>query len=357
MLWRLRSSGGRHLLSPQAMEDAAEFNKRTRPSADAPAAKGGQEGKTRRRAPGRLSSAIAAGGVLQSPASAVQAHVQVEAVYYSDLEVHRAIRKMFPDPWLQGVPLPPLEDLVNAPDFRAWRVWAQANDVHQGSPQAFHQRKGLESAFLGVQRGATGSKHAVDPVVVFGLRETEHYRAAVSAASSGRSPLAVRAIADPDLTFDAERTVANSHELRGFRDRLIGVVKELAARTGDLSAVLRGRQRGHIAKVAGKLALGMVAVCVVLIGWPDWRLPMRFVIGFQVIEALGESGLWQLVDTPPPAMPRRVGAPALTPGLALLYSSGARKLPILDLVRSVATGRSFVLHTTVSTAATRTFDT
>ena len=38
---------------------------------------------------------------------AAQAHVRDGVAFYFDVEVHRAIRKMFPDPWLQGVPLPP----------------------------------------------------------------------------------------------------------------------------------------------------------------------------------------------------------------------------------------------------------
>jgi hypothetical protein len=60
----------------------------------------------------------------------------------------------------------------------------------------------------------------------------------------------------------------------------------LASRTAGLSAALRRRQDGHIKKVAGKLNLGLLAVCVILMAWPGWRLPMRFVTGFQVIEVL-----------------------------------------------------------------------
>jgi hypothetical protein len=88
--------------------------------------------------------------------------------YFTDVEMHRALRKMFPEAWLHDVKLPPLEDLANAPELCAWRVWARENNARKGSVQPFHQRKGLEAAFLGVQRGATGSKHAINPVVGFG---------------------------------------------------------------------------------------------------------------------------------------------------------------------------------------------
>ncbi len=41
--------------------------------------------------------------------------------HWSDVAVHRAIQKMFPESWLAGVKLPVLEDLMNAPEFTFWR--------------------------------------------------------------------------------------------------------------------------------------------------------------------------------------------------------------------------------------------
>ncbi len=68
-----------------------------------------------------------AGGVvglmLPGVASSLAATIRGNA-YWSDAEIHRAFRKIFPDHWLADTKLPVLEDLANTPELAAWRNWA-----------------------------------------------------------------------------------------------------------------------------------------------------------------------------------------------------------------------------------------
>ncbi len=89
--------------------------------------------------------------------------------YWSDVAVHRAIRKYFPQHWLQDVQLPVLEDLVNTEEFSAWRRWAAENAVVSTGATYGLGHKGWEALALGRQRGATGSGKAIDPVAGFGM--------------------------------------------------------------------------------------------------------------------------------------------------------------------------------------------
>ena len=107
--------------------------------------------------------------VLPTTSAALQAHVSSRSCYLSDVEMHRTLRKMFPQEWLVGVQLPPLEDIANGSAFAEWRTWSAENSVYAASIQAPVRSKGREAAFLGVQRGATGSKHSIDAVVGFGM--------------------------------------------------------------------------------------------------------------------------------------------------------------------------------------------
>ena len=60
--------------------------------------------------------------------------------------------------------------------------------MYAASIQAPALGRSAESAFLGVQRGATGSKRAMGAIVGFGMRHQEHFEAAISEAAVSRCP-------------------------------------------------------------------------------------------------------------------------------------------------------------------------
>ena len=254
---------------------------------------------TRAARPAAPMAGKALGAMMPTVANSLEAHV-FTAWRWSDVEVHRAIRKMFPEPVLRDVALPPLEDLVNDPRLASWRCWAQEHGINATVIHTQMQDSGWRALALGDRRGVTGSKHAVDAVVGFGMGKAEHFRAALRCAEQREDPLSLNTAAPPDLQFAAERTAESIGSLRDVRQSIAGLIRELASRTIPLSTRLRQAQLGHVRQVAGKLALGFITVCVLLMLWPDAKMPGRFISGFQGISTLEETRLWAPVDLPEP---------------------------------------------------------
>ncbi len=104
-------------------------------------------------------SRAAALAVLPSVSAACQAHVCTNWKW-TDVEMHRAIRKFFPEKVLKDFALPPPEDLANDERVAAWRIWAQEEGVTPQPIQEQQRAVGWEALAVGKQRVATGSKHA-----------------------------------------------------------------------------------------------------------------------------------------------------------------------------------------------------
>ena len=85
------------------------------------------------------------------------------------MEIHRAIRKYFPEAILRDVQLPPLEDLINTEDLMPWRLWAEAEGAHKSLIQPEARPTGWAALAAGKQRGATGSARALPAVIGFGM--------------------------------------------------------------------------------------------------------------------------------------------------------------------------------------------
>ncbi len=123
--------------------------------------------------------------------------------------------------------MPPLEDLANDEHLAAWRIWAEQEGVMQESIQTQARATGWETLAVGRQRGATGSKHAVTPVVGFGVGKNQHFEAACSVNAEALDPLSMEAKAAPDLRFAAEKTMQHARRARELRQEFRGLVREL----------------------------------------------------------------------------------------------------------------------------------
>ena len=123
----------------------------------------------------------------------------------------------------------------------------------------------------------TGSKHALEPVVGFGMGKKAHFEAACLVSVERLDPYALEAKAAPDLRFAADKVMEHAHDSRPIRQQLQGSVEELSGRTRPLSARLRQFQPWHVRMVAGKLQLGFIAVVCLLILWGDGKMPNRFI--------------------------------------------------------------------------------
>ena len=71
---------------------------------------------------------------------------------------------------------------------------------------------------------------------------------------------------------------------------------ELRKRCVVLDEALGARQKGHINDVAGGMRFGLIAHLVLLMLWPGTNLPLRSVIGFQMLGVLEDSGIWRKFD-------------------------------------------------------------
>ena len=239
------------------------------------------------------------GAALPSVSGALEAHVGTEW-RWTDVVVHRALRKFFPEAILKDFPLPPLEDLVNDERLAAWRIWAEQEGVAQAPIQSQARTTGWECLAVGKQRAATGGKHAIDAVVGFGMGKDAHYEAACTVALEHLDPWSMEAKAAPDLRFAAAQVVQHHERPRQIRQELQGLIKELGSRTRPLSQRLREAQPWHVRQVAGKLQLGFIAVVCLLTLWGDGKMPGRFISSFQRGRRLEESRLWDLIDAPLP---------------------------------------------------------
>ena len=137
----------------------------------------------------------------------------------------------------------------------------------------------------------TGSKHALEPVVGFGMGKKAHFEAACLVSVERLDPYALEAKAAPDLRFAADKVMEHAHDSRPIRQQLKGLVKELSGRTRPLSARLRQFQPWHVRMVAGKLLVDPLG---------RWQDAQQVHTGFQGGGKLEESRLWELVDEPDP---------------------------------------------------------
>jgi hypothetical protein len=137
--------------------------------------------------------------------------------YWSDGMLHTAIRKMFPAEWLEGLPLPPFEDIINGNEMSAWREYVYLEGLEDPALAPHKYCKGYQSLTEGRQRGAVGSKGAIDPLVGYGGTDQAHFDVAISKVSAGDQPWETGASVSQDLRYAAVRTVSHAKGIRQLR--------------------------------------------------------------------------------------------------------------------------------------------
>jgi len=89
--------------------------------------------------------------------------------------------------------------------------------------------------------------------------------------------------------------MTNQSNLHNARGRIFRSVKALAYRMQPLSHRLHKRQQGTVALVAKDIHLGLMAVAVILLAWPDFALVLRYIFSFRSIGASEFSGVLRRV--------------------------------------------------------------
>ena len=59
-------------------------------------------------------------------------------------------------------------------------------------------------------------------------------------------------------------------------------------------------QTPTVQRIAGGIHVGLVAVLVAVMAWPDYNLPRRFIEGFQVVGELERTNVYEVQQSPAP---------------------------------------------------------
>ncbi|CAE7784750.1 unnamed protein product, partial [Symbiodinium sp. KB8] len=199
--------------------------------------------------------------------------------------VVQAVRKLFPEEWLAGFVFPCIEDLVNAPPFDLYPRCVRSQGLDWSGPQG--PAVGPASVRIlqraaGQQEGALNQRAALPPLVSFGLSDDEHFSQAV-ARLCAPLPTEQPPVLDRDLSFAAEFTACHRLSLRNRRQQSLGALKELKRRCAGLDTHLRKFQAPPLRRVTAARDIGLVAILVVLLMWPDYALPFALVAGMPAV--------------------------------------------------------------------------
>ena len=221
---------------------------------------------------------------------------------WSQASLDVTLRGLFPQAWTANFQMPNLEDLLNASPFHDFHLWLETHNIDSEDSGAWAQatKPGWRAAALGQQRGAIHSAGQVEALLGFGLTPEEHYAQSCNMADAGASPWAETAASEYDLRFAAAQLVQHRGRLRDFRQATRKAFAELADRCKPFTKRLCKHQPPSVQRIAGHVHIGLVAVLVIVMAWPDWRLPRRFVEGFQVIGELEPTRIYEHQAHEPP---------------------------------------------------------
>ncbi len=217
--------------------------------------------------------------------------------------LQQAVKAIIPSQ-LRDVPFPFIEDIVNAAPFVNYLQWREQEGdawwVEQAPSWNYIRTPAWQRTLEGRQDGAFLSKVATRPLVSFDLDKREHLHAAQEVVADRGFPLDNATGFDADLRFAAEATIRDRATLRKARESASTAIKHLALRLRPLAAALRDIQPSSVQAVAGDMNLALVAVLIVVLHWPDKRLVLEYVAGFNVMGEVQASGVY-------PVNPKQAG--------------------------------------------------
>ena len=206
-----------------------------------------------------------------------------------------AIRSLFPKEWTQGMPMPVLDDLVNSAPFTTFPEFLEDQDLEADAPLGptimTSYTRGQRHLAEGNQRGSFFAADAVPQIIPLGLTADAHFAASAAYADQGSFPMDEGLAVEIDLQCAASWTVSRMDDIADARTSCYKAVVALAERLQPLSQHLRRQQKGAIAKVAGGMHVAFLAVAVVLMNWPDTKVPCRYITGFRSLGMMEATGV------------------------------------------------------------------
>ena len=120
----------------------------------------------------------------------------------------------------------------------------------------------------GQQAGAYSHRAALPPLLQFGLSPDDHFSAALT-RSQLPLPTESPPILDDDLQFAAWATATWRGQLRAYRHKALGALRELKARWSSISRTLVRHQSEAISQVTSTRDVGFLALLLLITSWSD----------------------------------------------------------------------------------------
>ena len=152
---------------------------------------------------------------------------------------------------------------------------------------------------MGLQTDTRSSRAAPPPLVTDTGDAWRHFLKARLSAFSNVPWTDNNRSGDADLTFAAEMSAKHFDHLGEHRKFVQRQFRRLQRRVEPLNRYILSHQLPHVAAVAGSMNVVMIAILIMLSGWPDKHLPMRFVTGFDVLGCMESSGLFAPCEAEP----------------------------------------------------------
>ena len=213
---------------------------------------------------------------------------------YPQEHIATALQSMLPTEW-SGLKVPFLEDLLNQEPFTMFEEYhrEQGTAASVYPPQHFDsaQRAAVDAA-LGIQWGALGSKRSVGPLIQKQGGARRHLREALDIARHFHDPSNAPIPAEEDLRYAAIVTVNKGEWLRKFRCDSAKRLRAVAQPCSSLNRHFLGMQHPAVASISGSVNIVFIAILIIIMRWPDRKLPRRFVIGFNIAGRVEESGVF-----------------------------------------------------------------
>ena len=100
-----------------------------------------------------------------------------------------------------------------------------------------------------------------------------------------------------DLAAAIDKVCEYPGDIAEWRAHQLELLKAVSLQVQELTSELRAKQRPHVKHIAGHVDLGLMAVLVDALEWPDFDLVRNFVFGFHIVGDIPDSGLF--VHIPP----------------------------------------------------------
>lgn len=145
----------------------------------------------------------------------------------------------------------------------------------------------------GQQAGAYSHRAALPPLLQFGLSPDDHFSAAWTRS---QLPLPTQSppILDDDLQFAAWATATWRGQLRAYRQKALGALRELKARWSGISKILVRHQSAAVSQVTSTRDVGFLALLLLISSWSDTSYPYGLVKGLPAVGYAQPYGIFPI---------------------------------------------------------------